>query len=175
MPGFSTGGTGLTRDQRRTFTYAISSSEVRVTWVGWLLVALAFLLSPAGVQAQGQYTATALYNFCPQSGCPDGGNPTSPPLFDTHGNIYGVASIGGANNKGVVYRVDPEWRHVERKCALRFLFAIQLCRRQRSVLFLSYRFPGQSLRNYHRGRKRQRRRGVRAQSARRKLDGERAL
>ena len=76
-------------------------------WVGCLLVSLAFLFSPAAVQAQGQYTATALYNFCPQSGCPDGGNPTSPPLFDSHGNIYGVASIGGANHQGVVYQLTP--------------------------------------------------------------------
>ena len=105
MRGFSTGGTELSGEQRQTSAFAVSGSKVRVMWGGWLLVALALLFSPAAAQAQ--YTATALYNFCPQSGCADGGNPTSPPLFDTHGNIYGVASIGGANNKGVVYQLTP--------------------------------------------------------------------
>ena len=103
MPGFSTGGRQLINDQRQTS----SSSKVWAMWVGWLLVSLALLLSPAAVLAQGQYTASALYNFCPQSGCPDGGNPTSPPLFDTHGNIYGVANVGGANHQGVVYQLTP--------------------------------------------------------------------
>ena len=136
MPGFSTGRRQLINDQRQTSAFAVSSSKVWAMWVGWLLVSLAFLFSPAAVQAQGQYTASALYNFCPQSGCPDGGNPTSPPVFDTHGNIYGVANVGGANHQGVVYRADPERRHVERKCSLQFLFAIRLCRRQRPVLSL---------------------------------------
>ena len=107
MPGFSTGGRQLINDQRQTSAFAVSSSEVWAMWVRWLLVSLALLFSPAAVQAQGQYTASALYNFCPQSGCPDGGNPTSPPLFDTHGNIYGVANVGGANHQGVVYQLTP--------------------------------------------------------------------
>ena len=107
MPGFSTGGRQLINDQRQTSAFAVSSSKVWAMWVGWLLVSLALLFSPAAVQAQGQYTASALYNFCPQSGCPDGGNPTSPPLFDTHGNIYGVANVGGANHQGVVYQLTP--------------------------------------------------------------------
>ena len=45
----------------------------------WAILGLAvvsFVLLPVGSWAQGQYTASALYNFCPQSGCPDGGNPT---------------------------------------------------------------------------------------------------
>jgi uncharacterized repeat protein (TIGR03803 family) len=107
MPGFSTGRRQLINDQRKTSAFAVSSSEVWAMWLGWLLVSLALLFSPAAVQAQGQYTASALYNFCPQSGCPAGGNPTSPPVFDAHGNIYGVASIGGANNQGVVYQLTP--------------------------------------------------------------------
>ncbi len=107
MPGFSAGGRQLINDQRQTSAFAVSSSKVWAMWVGWLLVSLALLFSPAAVQAQGQYTASALYNFCPQSGCPDGGNPTSPPLFDTHGKIYGVANVGGANHQGVVYQLTP--------------------------------------------------------------------
>ncbi len=85
---------------------SVSTSRL-VQWSLLCLAAILFLFSPAAVQAQGQYTATALYNFCPQSGCPDGGNPTSPPLFDAHGNIYGVANVGGANHQGVVYELTP--------------------------------------------------------------------
>ncbi len=60
-----------------------------------------------GAWAQGQYNASVLYNFCAQNGCLDGDNPTSPPLFDSHGNIYGVTSGGGTNNQGLVYELTP--------------------------------------------------------------------
>src|ERR1035438_627915 len=105
MLGFSTGGRQLINDQPQTSAFAVSNSKVWAMWVGWLLVWLAFVCSAGAVQPQ--YTASALYNFCPQSGCPDGGNPTSPPLFDTHGNLYGVANVGGANHQGVVYELTP--------------------------------------------------------------------
>jgi uncharacterized repeat protein (TIGR03803 family) len=48
-----------------------------------------------------------LYNFCPQTGCPDGSGPTGTPILDAHGNIYGVTGGGGANNDGVVYEMTP--------------------------------------------------------------------
>ena len=53
MPGFSTGGRQLINDQRQTSAFAVSSSKVWAMWVGWVLVSLALLFSPAAVQQGG--------------------------------------------------------------------------------------------------------------------------
>jgi len=46
---------------------------------------------------------TVLYTF---TGAGDGGNPTASLVRDLAGNLYGTTSKGGANNEGVVYKVD---------------------------------------------------------------------
>ena len=82
-----------------------ASHPARPTSTIAILCAAAFLVVLASTTAQAQYTQSVLYNFCPHSGCMDGGNPTGTPILDAHGNIYGVASIGGANNEGAVYEL----------------------------------------------------------------------
>jgi uncharacterized repeat protein (TIGR03803 family) len=47
---------------------------------------------------------TVLHSF---SGGSDGGTPYSTIVFDSHGNLYGTASQGGAFNDGVVFEITP--------------------------------------------------------------------
>ena len=49
---------------------------------------------------------TTLYNFCSQSGCADGAVPNSL-VLGTDGNFYGVASQGGAMNRGTFFKMTP--------------------------------------------------------------------
>ena len=64
-----------------------------------------FELSPNG---SGGWTETVLYNFCSESNCADGANPTYAYVtFDKQGNLYGTAYAGGANGYGVVYKLTP--------------------------------------------------------------------
>ncbi len=48
-------------------------------------------------------TLTTLYSFCAQPSCVDGGNPVSGLLQATDGNLYGAASVGGADNDGTIF------------------------------------------------------------------------
>jgi uncharacterized repeat protein (TIGR03803 family) len=48
-------------------------------------------------------TMTTLYSFCAQPSCVDGGNPLSGLLQATDGNLYGAASVGGADNDGTIF------------------------------------------------------------------------
>ena len=57
-----------------------------------------FELSP---NAFGGYNETVLFSFCSLQNCADGNDPTSSVIFDTVGNLYGVACAGGANGQGV--------------------------------------------------------------------------
>jgi uncharacterized repeat protein (TIGR03803 family) len=41
-------------------------------------------------------TLTTLYNFCSQTGCPDGFQPYAPLFQATNGNFYGTTASGGA-------------------------------------------------------------------------------
>jgi len=58
-------------------------------------------------------TFKALYDFCPQTGCPDGENPFGAPAQGTDGNFYGATLNGGANAKcleggcGSVFAITP--------------------------------------------------------------------
>jgi uncharacterized repeat protein (TIGR03803 family) len=49
---------------------------------------------------------TTLYNFCSQSGCPDGQYPAAGLVQDTDGNLYGTTADGGANGDGTVYSLS---------------------------------------------------------------------
>jgi uncharacterized repeat protein (TIGR03803 family) len=58
-----------------------------------------------------------LYNFCAQSGCTDGANPSVGVVFDQKGNLYGTTILGGAYNNrfcykgcGVVFKLSPDGR-----------------------------------------------------------------
>jgi len=48
---------------------------------------------------------TSLYNFCSQSGCPDGQVPDGGILQATNGTFYGTTDAGGANFGGTVFSV----------------------------------------------------------------------
>jgi uncharacterized repeat protein (TIGR03803 family) len=75
------------------------------TYGGGLGSGTVFELSPDG---SGGWTETVLYNFCSESNCADGANPTySYVTFDGQGNLYGTAYAGGANGYGVVYKLTP--------------------------------------------------------------------
>jgi uncharacterized repeat protein (TIGR03803 family) len=68
-----------------------------------------FQLTPG---ANGTWTETVLYNFCPVSGCPDGADPTDGSLiFDAAGNLYGTTQNGGVTGGycscGVVFELSP--------------------------------------------------------------------
>jgi uncharacterized repeat protein (TIGR03803 family) len=57
-----------------------------------------FKITPSG-------TLTTLYNFCSQSGCADGQNPSAGLIQATDGNFYGTTSGGGVNLQGTIFRI----------------------------------------------------------------------
>ncbi|HEV3279657.1 MAG TPA: choice-of-anchor tandem repeat GloVer-containing protein [Terriglobia bacterium] len=61
---------------------------------------MVFKLTPSG-------TLTALYSFCPDSGCPDGALPAAGAVEATNGNFYGTTYGGGASDLGTVFEVTP--------------------------------------------------------------------
>jgi uncharacterized repeat protein (TIGR03803 family) len=56
-----------------------------------------FKLAPDGSE-------TVLHNF---TGGADGLTPSSAPILDAQGNLYGTAFLGGAYNQGLIYKIDP--------------------------------------------------------------------
>ncbi len=64
---------------------------------GWGSV---FKLTPSN----GGWTYTSLHDF---TGGNDGSRPVSDVIFDGQGNLYGTASLDGANRQGVVWEITP--------------------------------------------------------------------
>ena len=64
---------------------------------GWGSV---FKLTPSN----GGWTYTSLHDF---TGGNDGSRPISDVIFDGQGNLYGTASLDGANRQGVVWEITP--------------------------------------------------------------------
>lgn len=58
----------------------------------------AFKITTSGV-------LTTLYDFCVQSSCADGSEPTGALLQATNGVLYGTTSYGGTNDEGTVFKV----------------------------------------------------------------------
>jgi uncharacterized repeat protein (TIGR03803 family) len=52
-------------------------------------------------------TFTTLYNFCSQTNCTDGSNPTAALIQATDGNLYGTTFFGGGNGGGTVFKITP--------------------------------------------------------------------
>jgi uncharacterized repeat protein (TIGR03803 family) len=64
-----------------------------------------FELTPA---ADGKWTETELYSFCPTGNCTDGALPSAGVIFDASGkNLYGVTGNGGLYGCGVVFQLTP--------------------------------------------------------------------
>lgn len=57
----------------------------------------------------GSWKETVLYAFCQEGGigCTDGHEPRARPTLDASGNLIGTTHMGGANNKGTVYKLTP--------------------------------------------------------------------
>jgi len=51
---------------------------------------------------------TTLYEFCEQSGCPDGSNPEAAVIQGSDGNFYGTTYAGGTNNLGTIFKITPK-------------------------------------------------------------------
>ena len=58
-------------------------------------------------QLDGSWTHDILYNFCPAAQCADGAFPGGRLIRDAGGNLYGVATSGGAASWGVVFELSP--------------------------------------------------------------------
>jgi uncharacterized repeat protein (TIGR03803 family) len=74
-----------------------------------------FALPPGSIaefsqSGNGVWSENIIYTF---SGGADGGNPGTPCVFDSAGNLFGTASTGGGSNGGVVYKLthsaDGAW------------------------------------------------------------------
>jgi uncharacterized repeat protein (TIGR03803 family) len=63
-----------------------------------------FKLTP---NADGSWTESVLYNFCPQNNCADGAVPSASLIFDQAGNLYGTAKEGGLDELGTVFKLTP--------------------------------------------------------------------
>jgi len=59
-----------------------------------------FRTTPAG-------TLTTIYQFCLQTGCPDGYQPYGALVQTLDGSFYGTTALGGAYNGGTVYKITP--------------------------------------------------------------------
>jgi uncharacterized repeat protein (TIGR03803 family) len=54
-----------------------------------------------------KYRHHVLYDFCSQPSCADGTSPGSSLILDADGNLYGVTTLGGKYNTGLVYEIVP--------------------------------------------------------------------
>ncbi len=50
---------------------------------------------------------TVLYNFCSQTNCTDGAEPSAPLVQGSDGNFCGTTLYGGANGAGVIFKITP--------------------------------------------------------------------
>lgn len=49
-----------------------------------------------------------IHSFCSKTACSDGYSPNGGLTMDGGGNLYGVTSVGGGTNSGVVFRLSPK-------------------------------------------------------------------
>ena len=69
-----------------------------LSMVGLALAAVLFAIPRAEAQS-----FSVIYSF---TGGSDGGNPTDGFVIGSEGNLYGTASVGGANGAGVVFKLS---------------------------------------------------------------------
>jgi uncharacterized repeat protein (TIGR03803 family) len=71
-----------------------------------LTLALVFGLIASGTALATEGNLEVLYDFCQQSSCADGQNPTGL-IMDAAGNLYGTTELGGYQNAGTVFKLTP--------------------------------------------------------------------
>jgi uncharacterized repeat protein (TIGR03803 family) len=59
------------------------------------------------VEITPQGAASGLYNFCPQTNCPDGAYPQGGLVLASNGTFYGTTLSGGSGKVGVIFEVTP--------------------------------------------------------------------
>lgn len=62
---------------------------------------------PAWAANASKYRETVLYSFCSQANCTDGSQ-TVAGLVDVKGTLYGTTQLGGSENGGTVFALNPE-------------------------------------------------------------------
>ena len=70
------------------------------TWQGGIGVGVVFELSKVG----SSWSESVIFTF---NGTTQGSVPLAGVIFDSAGNLYGTASLGGANGNGLVYKLSP--------------------------------------------------------------------
>jgi len=63
-----------------------------------------FKLTP---NADGTWTESVLFNFCPLANCASGSQPPSSLVFDQAGNLYGTSPRDGSSGFGTVFKLAP--------------------------------------------------------------------
>jgi len=61
----------------------------------------------AFIRQDGKSRLKTLYNFCSTLPCGEGTMPLGGLTVDASGNIFGVTSLGGANDEGAVFKLSP--------------------------------------------------------------------
>lgn len=54
----------------------------------------------------GDWHFTRIHSFCAKTDCTDGANPAAGLVIDTHGNLFGTTSQGGANAGGTMFELS---------------------------------------------------------------------
>lgn len=67
-----------------------------------------FKLVPPNKSPDAGWKEKPVYNFCTQTGCDDGSNPSFVALLRHRGKFYGTTAFGGSDNVGVVFRFGWE-------------------------------------------------------------------
>ena len=84
---------------------SMPSNKTLIPLIALLAVVLGFLTTAASAFAADK--VRLLHSFCRVGSCPDGLGPGASLIFDSSGNLYGVASGGGAYGYGAVFQLTP--------------------------------------------------------------------
>jgi uncharacterized repeat protein (TIGR03803 family) len=85
---------------------ANDNDDCTVQWTGFVGCGALFELSPKA--PGGQWSESVLYNFCGQTNCADGAEPSGAPIMDGSGNFYGTTFEGGPYDAGTAFELDAQ-------------------------------------------------------------------
>ena len=75
------------------------------TYSAWKVVIIVVLMYTAFAISSSAQTLTTIYDFCSQTGCPDGAAPWGGLVQGSDGNFYGTTSDVGSVGQGTVYKL----------------------------------------------------------------------